>query len=811
MSFSFLRMVSEQFLDALCALPELELARADVKVHLPDDAAERMLSAVPYGIGTEYITRDWLENIFHALNDIFSLEISAYDGTVAMFLAEKSQRLRVPERVFFHLVENTDDTAPFAFLATYATTDKKNRIRHMPLQYALTEYQNSRENLVALLSCLNRAAEDSAFVGNLMESGEMFHPLRLTTEEAYSFLKDIPLIEAAGILCRVPNWWKKRAAAISMQVTLGDKKPSLFGFDALVEMQPRLTVGGKALTEAEIERLLSEREGLRMLKGRWVEVNHALLRQMLARMEAYDTEITLMEALRMGSGISEYDADVGPIVTNGKWLTGLMQRMRNPGGGKPAKVPSSIRATLRPYQKTGYSWLKNMQEGGFGACLADDMGLGKTLQVLTWLENLRKSKKNARVLLIVPASLLGNWEKEAERFAPNLPFSILHGRGHDEMEKELKKRPVFLTITTYGMAVRLKNLADKPWTSVILDEAQAIKNPVSKQTRAIKKLRSETRIAMTGTPIENNLTNLWSLFDFLNKGLLGSSEEFRSFVKRLEDRPEGYARLKAMVSPFILRRLKTDRTIISDLPDKIEQVDYVQLSKQQIALYRKTVKDMEHVIKNVEGIERRGMILGYITRLKQICNHPDQYTGQKTYAPEESGKFALLEELCETIREKHERVLVFTQYREITDYLADFLKGIFGTGGHIIHGGVPARSRTKLVDAFNDPEEYVPYMVLSVKAAGVGLNLTGANHVIHFDRWWNPAVENQATDRAFRIGQGKNVFVHKMVSRGTIEEKIDALINSKKELAENVIGSGGEQWITEMSDAELMNLLRLEV
>ena len=373
------------------------------------------------------------------------------------------------------------------------------------------------------------------------------------------------------------------------------------------------------------------------------------------------------------------------------------------------------------------------------------------------------------------------------------------------MEEELAESRAFLTITTYGMTVRVKGLQEINWDCVILDEAQAIKNAGTKQTREIKKLSSRMRIVMTGTPIENELMNLWSLFDFLNKGLLGTAKEFHEYCKNLNQHPEGYMRLKTMVSPFMLRRVKTDKKIISDLPEKLESVDYVALSRKQVVLYRKAVADMEQMIDKVEGIQRSGIILTTIMKLKQICNHPDQYLGQSAYAMEESGKLLMLKDICETIYEKRERVIVFTQFKEITEYLAAFLEQVFGRKGYVLHGGTPVAKRGKIVEDFQG-EKYVPFMVVSVKAGGTGLNLTKANHVIHFDRWWNPAVENQA----FRIGQKKDVVVHKLVCQGTIEEKIDAMIESKKELAENVIGSGGEKWITELGNEELMAMLKLE-
>lgn len=806
-SRAFLARLADAFFRALTDLPDLELLRENAVAALSRENASQLLRSVPFALGAEYIDREWLELQFRDMNEVFAEEIAAFSGTVALYLTEQSQRLRVPERVFFHLVENKDSEFPFAFLATYATRDQNGQVRHMPLQYALLEYQNERDKLLALLSCLNRAAAVSPLIGGFMENGEMFHPLKLTGEEAYEFLTQVEAIEAAGILCRIPNWWKKRAMAVSLSVSLGEKKPSLLGFDTLVSVQPRLMVDGMELTPEDIHLLLAQTEGLALLKGKWVEVDHARLRMLLEQMEHMPGEVTLLDALRQE--LSPEDADVGPLVSNGEWLGGLLNRLRRPETMEHPALPPTFHAQLRPYQENGFSWLSYMERLGFGACLADDMGLGKTVQVLAFLDRLRTEKPGARVLLIVPASLLGNWRKETRRFAPEMDFQVLHGKSSAVLEQLFQESGCFLTVTTYGMAARMKSLQLTEWDCVVLDEAQAIKNPVSKQTREIKKIPARARIAMTGTPIENDLTNLWSLFDFLNKGLLGSSQEFRDYCSALDVRPEGYARLKTMVSPFLLRRVKTDKRIISDLPEKLETIEHIGMTKKQVVLYRKTVSDLEKRLLDSEGIERRGLVLGAIMKLKQICNHPDQYLGQPDFAPADSGKFAMLQELCETIHEKRERVLVFTQFREMTKPLAAFLRTVFGTDGFVLHGGTPAAKRSKIVEAFQG-DNYVPFLVLSLKAGGTGLNLTRASHVIHFDRWWNPAVENQATDRAYRIGQTQNVMVHKLVCEGTIEEKIDAMIESKKELAENVIGSGSEKWITELGNDELLTLLRLD-
>lgn len=808
---SYLYLVASSFFKALTALPELEVSKETVRVPLSTEMEEELLRSVPYAIGAEHIDRAWLLKIFGRLEEIFHEEISRSDGTVEEYFAAGGKTLRVPERVYFHLVENPGDTAfPFAFAATYAMECGDGAVRHVPLSHALEETRGDRNKLMPLVSCLSRVSRVSDLVGEFVESGEIFHQLRLTSEEAYSFLKDIEKIEEAGVLCRIPNWWRKKSEMFTLSVRIGERKPALLGLDTLLSLQPSLSVNGETLTEEEMGYLRSQTEGLAFLKGKWVEVDHAKLEKLLAEMDGLPSEITLREAVQTEMGSRRLSPDAGVSVTNGEWLTGLWGNLKNPGMIQRAEVPEGLRAELRPYQKDGYAWLSYMADLGFGACLADDMGLGKTVQVLAYLERLREIKPDAHVLLIVPASLIGNWVKETEKFAPDIVPDVLHGQTSAQLAKRLKDSDAFLTVTTYGMAARMEALQEREWDCLILDEAQAIKNPLAKQTREIKKIRASVRIAMTGTPVENDLGNLWSLFDFLNRGLLGSSKEFQNFCKGLDSQPEGYAKLKSMISPFMLRRVKTDRKIIADLPEKSEMVDYAAMSKKQVMLYRDAVQGMEERIAETDGIERKGLVLAMITKLKQICNHPDQYLGQNVYAPAESGKMLLLKDLCETIYEKRERVLVFTQFREITDMLAAYLKTIFRADGFVLHGGTPAKKRTEIVEAFQG-EEYVPFIVLSLKAGGTGLNLTKANHVIHFDRWWNPAVENQATDRAFRIGQTKDVMVHKLVCQGTIEEKIDEIIRSKEELAENVIGSGSESWITELSNEELFSLLRLDM
>ena len=455
--------MADTYFKMLTSLPELEISREHAEVKLSEEDYAGLLQAVPFVIGAEHITNQWIDGIFENLSKIYAGEIINYAGTVEMYLTEKSQRLRVPERIFFHLVENKDADFPFAFLATYATKGEDGQVRHVPLQYALTEYANEREKLLTLLSCLNRAAEVSDLIAGFMESGEMFHPLRLTAGEAYTFLKQIEAIESTGILCRIPNWWKKKSSAVSMAVSLGDERPAMLGFDTLVSVQPKLVVDGVALTQADIRTLLSQTEGLAFLKGKWIEVNHEKLKALLDNMDQTSGEVTLMDALRMELGTDKKHADVGPLVTNGKWLATLLQNLRRPEAIRKAALPRSVHATLRPYQANGYTWLNYMDKLGFGACLADDMGLGKTVQVLAYLEKLRTAKKASKVLLIVPASLIGNWEKEAGKFTPRLDLQILHGKTSAMLEQQMQASDAFLTVTTYVMASRIKELQNIEW------------------------------------------------------------------------------------------------------------------------------------------------------------------------------------------------------------------------------------------------------------------------------------------------------------------------------------------------------------
>lgn len=803
-SLSFLHSICQKFIGVISNDPDVEITKT-VKI-LDKAMLSEMLYAVPYVVGEEYISIEWLTDFWTELTNVFEQEIAAWNGTVGSFLTTYNAKLNIAGRVFFHLVENKSEEYPFAFLATYST-ETANKAVDMPLKNALVEYKDSQDLLLKLLATVSRAADRSNFISELVESGELFSPLQFDIDEAYTFLKEIPLYEECGIICRMPDWWKKKSGGLRLSISIGGKEPAVVGMEALVSCKPSLILDGQELSKEELEVLLSQAAGLSFLKGKWIEVDHHKLNAALEAFEKVENmgDMTLAEAMRMELGIAQNGLpEIGDTVeiTNGEWLQTLRYQLTNPTQLGKLKLGADFHATLRHYQQDGFHWLALMKSIGFGALLADDMGLGKTVQIIALLEYFRQQGRY-KALLIIPASLIGNWQKELDRFAPNIHYAVLHAK-NTEINDE-----VDLFITTYGMARRLEHLNNQRWDLLILDEAQAIKNPGTAQTKAIKQLDASFKIAMTGTPIENKLADLWSLFDFLNAGLLGTAKEFSTYAKNIKENGS-YAKLRNVVNPFILRRLKTDKSIINDLPDKVEIKAYTTLTSKQAILYRGLVQDLEHQLETTEGIQRKGMVLAAITKFKQICNHPDQYLGQSTYKNTASGKFEKLQEICETIYEKRERVLVFTQFKEMTEPLADFLSLIFERKGLVLHGGTTAKKRTEMVEQFNGVD-YVPFMVLSLKAGGVGLNLTAANHVIHFDRWWNPAVENQATDRAFRIGQTKNVMVHKFITAGTIEEKIDAMIAEKQQLSGNIIAATGEQWITEMSNDELMQLFTLEV
>ena len=837
-ALGFFRDFARIFVARLCAIGDLEDRGAEVAIPVPPGVLDQLADEVPPLAGAEYVDAARLQRWWADLEAFFREEIRRHRGSVQSYLQARNAVWNLVGRVYFHLAENKHDPDhPFGFLATYTTRlSGQARPQHQPLGQALRTLSGDRAALLSLLAPVDRAAAASSLLKDLVDTGDVFQPLAWTPREAHRFLHDVPACEAAGVIVRVPDWWRRdRPRRLEVSVTVGGKPPSTLGLDALLDFSVGLTLDGEAISDAEWRAILAGTDGLALVRGKWVELDREKLREVLGHWEnarrAAREGLSFREAMRLLAGTAIEDREAAPVpegadgwsrVVAGEWLAETLAHLRAPEALAAAK-PETLRTALRPYQEVGVHWLWFLSRLGLGACLADDMGLGKTIQVLALLLLEKSRPAGSRgasapwrpSLLVVPASLIANWQQEIGRFAPDLEVFVAHpserpGRKLAAVSAE-ELAGADVVITTYGQVGRLPWLDGGEWNLLVLDEAQAIKNPVTKQARAVKRLRSRARVALTGTPIENRLGDLWSLFDFLNPGLLGSARAFTRVSRELAAGGDHhYGPLRALVRPYILRRLKTDRRVIADLPDKTEVRAFCPLTRKQAALYQQTVKELERRLGAIEGIERRGVILATLLRLKQICNHPSQWLADGVYAPDQSGKFARLAELGEELALRQERVLVFTQFREMTGPLSEHLGRVFGRTGLVLHGQTPVKERMGLVERFQ-ADEGIPFFVLSLRAGGTGLNLTAASQVIHFDRWWNPAVENQATDRAFRIGQRRNVVVHKFVCRGTVEERIDALIEQKKGLAADLLEAGGEGLVTEMSDADVMRIVSLDL
>jgi non-specific serine/threonine protein kinase len=834
-AFSYWREFGAAYVTALCTHPDTGAPQRKVRVPTPFEAdLARLILTVPPMTGAEYLTAEVLEALWSELGTAFEAELAESKCSVQEFLKRRNPAWNLVGRVHFNLAENRkDDAAPFAFLATYTTRLSAHaKAQHLALGQALAEYAGAanKERLLSLLLPVQRASEACPWLKTLVDAGEIFHPLRWTPREALQLLQDVPQLEAAGVVVRMPAAWRaNRPPRPRVTAQIGGKPPSGVGQKALLDFNMHVTLDGESLTTAEIEELLAKSDGLALIRGRWVELDRERLRLTMERFRevertAAKNGLGFREAMRLLSGADPTagelpeaaDADWSQVVA-GPWLAETLKGLRSPQGLAQIDPGAALNATLRPYQQVGVRWLYLLARLGLGACLADDMGLGKTIQVISLLLVLKREANGTGQpsLLIAPASLLANWASELERFAPGLKALIAHPSALSAEELKAlepeRLRDVDLVITSYGSLLRVPWIAKTGWRVVVLDEAQAIKNPDAKQTRIAKSLDARARFALTGTPVENRLGDLWSIFDFVNPGLLGSSKEFSGFAKRLAADPrKSYGPLRELVRPYILRRLKTDRSVISDLPDKTEVKAFCPLSRKQAALYQQAVKDLASQLKDAEGIQRKGLVLSYLMRFKQICNHPSQWLGDGEWDEEDSGKWTRLRELAEVIAAKQEKMLVFTQFREVIGPLSSFLESVFGRPGLVLHGETEVKKRKELVRRFQD-DEGLGFFVLSLKAGGAGLNLTAASHVVHFDRWWNPAVENQATDRAFRIGQTKNVLVHKFVCRGTVEEKIDQMIESKRQLSEDLLEGGAGVLLTEMKDDELLKLVALDI
>lgn len=688
--------------------------------------------------------------------------------------------------------------------------------------------------------------------------------LELTTKQAYQFLRDTaPVLGEQGITVVAPPWWDSPSIRVGATLRLdsdplesivgdaegwgvapgagegGDAGPqgsphahkSQLGLQTLVRYSWEISLGGLKLTLAEFEKLAKDGSTpLVRVGGQWAEVRAEDVKAAAKFIREHPGgEMTVLEAIRMAHGSMDEDGAALPIVgieTSG-WLGAVFGSSEESQTLPEIEPPPTFNGELRPYQLRGVSWMSFLERFGFGACLADDMGLGKTIQVLALLAHERYVHKQGPyaqapvppTLAVVPMSVLGNWEHEARKFCPSLKVMVHHGAERLQEEAFIEKAgDSDVVLTTYALAHRDQDLLGQmPWRRIILDEAQNIKNPAAKQAQSVRQLQADHRLALTGTPVENRLSELWSIIDFCNPGYLGTIGNFRRRfsvpIERYSDKGRR-EQLRRLVRPFILRRLKTDEGVAGDLPEKVESREYCHLTSEQAALYEATVNTMLRDIDRVEGMHRRGMVLSTLIRLKQICNHPAQLLKDHDFgqpgAPDatRSGKCVRLVEMLQEVLASGDQALLFTQFRQMGRLLVSLLQQELGRPVLFLHGGTTQKQRQQLINTFQKADGTAPLLILSLKAGGVGLNLTAATHVFHFDRWWNPAVENQATDRAYRIGQTRRVQVHKFVVRGTLEERIDAMIEQKTELAEQIVGAG-ERWLTELDTSQLRDLLTL--
>ena len=728
----------------------------------------------------------------------------------------------VRDWVLRFFLQATDD------LSLLVPAGKVWRERGSTLRFLNRRFEQPQERLLAGLGLASR----------------MFPPLErslrsarpetcaLTVHEAYTFLRETALLlESSGFGVLVPPWWHKRGARLGVRLQLSPSQKSdqkseqvissgLLSLDSLVQYNWQLSLGEEPLSHEEFDKLAALKMPLVQIRGQWVELQPEQVEAAIRFWEAQrdQGEMTLREALRMSLGPD--DTAEGLPVTGVEatgWIQDMLHQLAQAAEAERElpllSAPQGFVGKLRPYQARGFSWLAFLRQWGLGACLADDMGLGKTIQAIALLLHDRERGYSRPTLIVCPTSVVGNWQREVVRFAPGLRVLVHHGSDRltgEEFVAEAQRHD--LVISSYSLVRRDEEmLSAVQWGGVILDEAQNIKNPSAKQSQAARRLPADYRLALTGTPVENRLSELWSIMEFLNPGYLGSRERFRKRfalpIERYQDE-EAAGRLKSLIGPFVLRRVKTDPQVIQDLPEKMEMKIYCNLTPEQATLYEAVVRDSLRQIEETEGIQRRGVVLSTLLKLKQVCNHPVQFLGDGSALPDRSGKLARLTEMLEEALSVGDRALVFTQFAKMGEMLKAHLQATFGGEVLFLHGGTPVKQRERMIARFQEDAPGPAIFVLSLKAGGLGLNLTRANHVFHFDRWWNPAVENQATDRAFRIGQTRDVLVHKLICVGTMEERIDELIESKKALAETIIGAG-EAWLTELSTEQLRDLFTL--
>ncbi|MEI7615590.1 MAG: DEAD/DEAH box helicase, partial [Actinomycetota bacterium] len=644
----------------------------------------------------------------------------------------------------------------------------------------------------------------------------------LNSYGALTFLKEYSEdLRASDFIVLLPSWWVGRGTTKRLGLKVKARSPQMQGgegiltLNTMIKFDYAVSLGSEEISLEELKFLANLKAPLVKLRGQWTQISQQQIRSAILLLEKHKNQASPARellAIALGESKQVEGLPVDAVETQG-WLGELLEKLTGRAEFGTLSQPSGFKGKLRLYQNRGFSWLAFLRQWGLGACLADDMGLGKTVQTLALLQKEITSGETRPVLVVCPTTVINNWRKEAQFFTPELKVMVHHGI--DRQKKEAFKKAAAdhaIVISSYGLLQRdISFLKEVRWAGVILDEAQNIKNPETAQSKAARSLSSDYRIALTGTPVENHIGDIWSLMEFLNPGLLGNRNSFKNnFYKPIQAyrNPDALNKLKALTGPFILRRLKTDKSIISDLPEKMEMKDYCTLTKEQASLYKAVVDDMLNQVEQSEGINRRGLVLATLMKLKQVCNHPAQFAKDNSSIADRSGKLQRLKDMLLETRESKERTLIFTQFAEMGRILSQYFQDLFAEEVFLLHGGTSKKNRDEMVERFQNDENAPLIFILSLKAGGTGLTLTRANNVIHYDRWWNPAVENQATDRAFRIGQTKNVQVHKFIVAGTLEERIDEMIEKKTGLANQVVDSG-EQWLSELSNEDFSKLIRL--
>ena len=665
-----------------------------------------------------------------------------------------------------------------------------------------------------LLASLGQAAGICPGIAAGLEGGELAGHAA-DTAGAHRFLtEEAAALEQAGHTVLLPAWWTRSGTRLTARAKVRPHRTDSLGvmtLDTIFGFDWEVALGDQTMTVEELEELARLKQPLVSVRGQWLALDEEGIRSAIKYLKKGTRNSTLLDVLRMRMDAAEAPPglEFGGVEASGP-LEELLGQLDGSVKLQDAEPPEGFAGSLRPYQLRGYSWLAFLQRWGLGGCLADDMGLGKTIQVLAAVQRRWAGGDRRPTLVVCPTSVISNWRREAARFSPDLPVAVHHGPGRlrgEEFGRAAAERAII--VTSYGLAHRDEFLSDVEWSGVVLDEAQNVKNPQTKQARAVRSLRAESRFALTGTPVENSVGDLWSIMEFLNPGLLGNREEFRrNFLLPIQAHQDAKAadRLRRATGPFVLRRLKTDRSIISDLPEKMEMNVFCSLTREQATLYASVLRDADERLAAADGIQRRGLVLATLSKLKQVCNHPAHFLGEPSGAAGRSGKMDRLAEMLEEIISVGDQALVFTQFVQMGRMLKRHIQETFGREALFFHGGLPQGQRDRMIQQFQAGE--APVLILSLKAGGTGLNITAASHVFHFDRWWNPAVENQATDRAFRIGQTRNVQVYKFICAGTLEERINEMIERKKDIAEQAVGAG-EGWLTELSNDELRNVLAL--